>query len=135
MKKITPKDIATLLLSLTKDKDEKEVKEVVKEVALLMQKKGLLSKEKEILNEYFKLYNESEGVEEVTITLQERLSPKAQSEVKKMLKEMFSVKDVYVREKVDQRILGGIKIETGRGLLVDGTVQGKLTSLRNTLTR
>lgn len=135
MIKVTPQHIAELLYDQTHNKKESEVKEVLKEIVALMRTYGLLGKSQEVIEEFYKIYNKAHGIQEVTVTLQERLTPTSQSHIKKMLKDTLGAKDIFLKEKVDQRIIGGIKIETDDGLLIDGTVQGRMAQLQKTLTQ
>lgn len=135
MKKVTPQHIAQVLFESTQGRESKELSQDIKEVSQLIKTHGFLSRIDEIVNEYHTIYNAHHNIKEVTITLQERLSFSRKEEVKEELKKILNCNDVYLKEKIDERIIGGIKIEASDGLFIDGTVQGRLTQLRKILAR
>ena len=95
----------------------------------------MLSKANEIIREFYSIYNADNGIEEVTNTRTERLGDTELRSFAKALAEALDVKEVFITEKVDERLLAGIKIETGSGLQIDATLAGRISQLRTTLTR
>lgn len=135
MRKVTSQHIAQILFEETVTKNQLEVKPIVENIALLIKKYGLVTKIDQIISKFYFLYNSQFDIQEVTITLQERLSYRRKLEVEKELKNILGCKDIVLNEKVDERILGGIKIETSDGLYIDATVRGRISQLRNALIR
>lgn len=135
MKKIEPQHVADLLLQETYGKSTSECSEIVKGVARLIHKYRLNTKVNEIISEYYSLYNKKLNIKEVTLTLQERLSIQRKNSLKNELKTILKCSDIFLIEKVDERIMGGIIIETNDGIYIDGTVKGRLNQLREVLTR
>ncbi len=133
MKKIEPKHIAAVLYESTKDAKESEIPAIMKDIVLLIVKHRLIGKEQEIIREFASIYNDANGIEEVTITRAERSD--AQAGFAEALTELLDAKGVSITEKVDERLLAGMKIETGNGLRIDATLAGRISQLRETLKR
>lgn len=135
MKKVAPKHIAALLYESTKDAKESELSAIMKDIVSLIAKHRLMSKGQEIVREFYSIYNADNGIEEVTITRTERLGDAKLRSFGKALAGALDVKEVFITEKVDERLLAGMKIETGSGLQIDATLAGRISQLRKTLTR
>ncbi|MCH7955422.1 MAG: ATP synthase F1 subunit delta, partial [Candidatus Marinimicrobia bacterium] len=67
----------------------------------------------------------------VTAVTHEKLSEELTANVKKALEKSFD-KDVIIESTVDPSIIGGIKLRIGN-TVIDGSVRGSLTRLRQTL--
>src|SRR6185369_10705115 len=135
MKKVEPKHIAALLYESTKDAKESELPVLMKDIAALIAKHRMLGKGHQIISEFYSIYNRENGIEEVTITRTERLGDAKLRSFGKALAQMLEVKEVFIIEKVDERLMAGIKIETGSGLQLDATLAGRISQLRKNLQR
>ena len=135
MKKITPRHIAQVLFDLTDKKKSDEIELSVRDIAQLIEKHNMMSQIHQIVDEYYSIFNTHHNIQEVTVTLQERLSLNRKHTLKEELKKILKCSDVYLIEKVDERIMGGIKIETRDGMYIDGTIQGRMRELRNALVK
>lgn len=135
MKRITPRHIAALLYESTNDIKESELAATMKDVVALIAKHRLMAKTGEIIREFYSIYNAANGIEEVTITRTERMGDAKLRSFGKALAQALDVKEVFITEKVDERLLAGMKIETGSGLQIDATLAGRISQLRKSLTR
>lgn len=135
MKKITPRHIAQVLFDLTDKKKSDEIELSVRDIAQLIEKHNMMSQINQIVDEYYSIFNTHHNIQEVTVTLQERLALNRKNTLKEELKKILKCSDVYLIEKVDERIMGGIKIETRDGMYIDGTIQGRMRDLRNALVK
>ena len=135
MKKITPRHIAQVLFDLTDKKKSDEIELSVRDIAQLSEKHNMMSQIHQIVDEYYSIFNTHHNIQEVTVTLQERLALNRKNTLKEELKKILKCSDVYLIEKVDERIMGGIKIETRDGIYIDGTIQGRMRELRNALVK
>ncbi len=135
MKKITPRHIAQVLFDLTDKKKSDEIELSVRDIAQLIEKHNMMSQINQIVDEYYSIFNTHHNIQEVTVTLQERLALNRKNTLKEELKKILKCSDVYLIEKVDERIMGGIKIETRDGMYIDGTIQGRMRELRNALVK
>ncbi len=133
MKKIEPKHIAALIYEVTLDAQESQLPSLIKDIVALIAKHRLIGKEEEIIREFASIYNRANGIEEVTITRAERTD--ARTGFAEALTELLGAKGVAITEKVDERLIAGMKIETGNGLRIDATLAGRISQLRETLKR
>lgn len=113
MTKVRPKDFALLLFDLTNGKTEEEQKKALKDFVPLLAKKRMLGKTKNIITEYRTIYNKAHNIVEATVTLTERLDEKTRLKLRESLKKKYRAREVHMLEKVDARLLGGIKVRMG----------------------
>ncbi len=109
MTKLKPKDFAQLLLEITEQKSNTGLKEFVE----LVYKKRMQGEMKEIIAEYQNLYNKANGIIEATVTTANRLDEASLKSLALSLKQKYGAKEIEVIEKVDQRLIGGIKVKVG----------------------
>jgi F-type H+-transporting ATPase subunit delta len=112
-KNASTKNLALALLEMTDGKTEGEIKTALKEFAEYLNKKGLLHEMDELTKHYRALYNTKHNIVEATVTLIERLSEKTRLELREALKKKYKAREVHMLEKVDARLLGGMKIQVG----------------------
>jgi F-type H+-transporting ATPase subunit delta len=123
------KEYAEVLLDMTEGKTAEEGKLATKQFAEYLLKKGKLSKASGIMEEYQKLYNKKHNIVEATVTLISRLSEKTKTELLETLKKKYNASEVHLTEKVDQRLIGGIKIQVGDEVY-DSSIQNSLKQLQ-----
>ncbi|MBP7804974.1 MAG: ATP synthase F1 subunit delta [Candidatus Pacebacteria bacterium] len=128
MKKGDIKNLAHALLEMTDGESEAVREKAVKEFAAYLQKNRLLSKAEKIMKEYRTLYNEKHSILEASVTLTARLPEHTRIELREALKKKFKAKEVHMLEKVDQRVLGGIKVKIA-DMVYDSTLKNTLTQL------
>ena len=131
-KKASTKNLAHALLEMTDGKTEGEIKKALKEFAEYLGKKGLISEMDELTKEYRTLYNRKHNIVEATVTLIERLSEKTRLELREALKRKYKAKEVHMLEKVDARLLGGMKIQVGDEIY-DSSLKNALRQLETQL--
>ncbi len=129
MKASGTKELGRALFELTDGKDEAEIKKILKAFAAHLSKKRMLGKGNEIIAEYRKLYNEAHGIKEATVTLTERLPEKTRLRLREALKKRYKAREVHMLEKVDARIIGGLKVQIGDEVY-DGTIATALKQLQ-----
>ena len=123
------KEYAEVLLSMTEGKTEAESKEAVKGFAQYLSKKRLLGKADAIMEEYRKLYNKKHSIVEATVTLISRLADPAKKQLAEAIKKKYNASEVILIEKVDHRLIGGMKIQVGDEVL-DTSIQNSLNQLQ-----
>ena len=123
------KELAEVLLDMTEGKTAEEGKLATKQFAEYLQKKGKLSKANGIMEEYQKLYNKKHSIVEVTVSLISRLPEKTKTELQEALKKKYNASEVIITEKVDQRLIGGMKIQVGDEVF-DSSIQNSLNQLQ-----
>jgi F-type H+-transporting ATPase subunit delta len=132
MKKITPTTLAELLFTETDGKSEAESQKIVKSFVTLLAKKRMLEKGDLVVEAYRQLVQQEKGIVEVTATVHEHMSAHTKDTVTTILKKELHAKDILINEKVDQSILGGIKIKYG-DTVIDSTLLGRLKQMKATL--
>lgn len=134
MKASPTKELALALLELTENPSatQADVQKSVKDFAAYLNKKGLLGEASKIIEEYSKLYNKKNGIVEATVTLAERLPEKTRLELAEALKKKYKVREIHIQEKVDQRIIGGMKVRVGDEVY-DASIQNWLKKLQTQL--
>ncbi len=118
--KIEPKNLAQVLL----ETEDISMKDFVKFLA----KKKMLNDADEIIRQYHTLYNKKHNIVDATVTLVERLSEHKQLELREALKKKYKAKEVHLLEKVDARLIGGMKIQIG-DTVYDSSIRNTLRQL------
>ncbi len=124
MKLVSTKNLAEVLLE-TPDLSMKDF------VAFLAKNK-MLGCVDEIIREFEMLYNKKHNNIEATVTVTERLSEHKQTEIRHALKEKYKADTVHLTEKIDQRLIGGVKIQVG-DTVYDSSVRNTLRQLETQL--
>lgn len=133
MKKSTDiKILAGALLAITEEVTDKEAVKATHEFANYLKDKGLFAYEEAILEEYRKLYNKKHNIVEATVTLTERLPERTRIHLREALKKKYDAREVHILEKVDQRIMGGMKVKVGDEVF-DSSIKKTLADLEEKL--
>lgn len=129
MKSQTYKDIAQAIHLSTKGKTGHELEQSLEKVTRFLSKRRLLSKKEEILHFLKKIINKEEGILDTTVSSVERLTGKTRVELEHFLKKKYNAKEVFMEEKLDPSLLGGIKIEMNDEV-IDLTLKNKIGQLQ-----
>lgn len=132
MKSVDTKNLAQILLETTDGVAADVSAKSIKDFAQYLAKKGLLSKFDEIISQYKILYNKKHNIIEATLTLTNNLPEKTKHELSEALKKKYQATKVNVSEKIDKKIIGGIKIKIGDTVL-DNTLSNSLYQLETQL--
>ena len=103
---------------------------VGKSFASFLHKKNLLSSFDKIVSEYRNLYNKKHNIVEATVTLTDRLPEKTRIHLRESLKKKYKAREVHILEKVDERLIGGLKIKVADEV-IDMTIKNYLTELKH----
>jgi F-type H+-transporting ATPase subunit delta len=136
------KEYAQALLELTDPstgsgqvvRDEAEVTKVIKDFVIQLAKKKMIRNADTIIEQYRAMYNKKHNIVEATVTLVSRLSEKTRVELRETLKKKFKAREVHMLEKVDARLLGGMKIKVG-DTVYDSSLKNSLNQLESQLLR
>ena len=134
MKKVTTTNLAQALYETLENAEESKHMGLIKNFVILLSQKHMLGKCDEILKAYQTLLLKESAVVEATVTLKERLDKNTVHALREALKKRHKAKDVHIIEKVDERIIGGMKIQIG-DTIYDRTLKNNLTQLASQLTR
>ena len=132
MKFTRTKELAQTLLEMTENVSPEEQAKALKDFVQYLARKQSLGDANAIMAEYQSLYNAKHGIVEVTVTAISRLSDTARHELVESLKKKYHAMDVRLTEKVDARVLGGMKIQVGDEVY-DSSIQNSLSQLQEVL--
>jgi F-type H+-transporting ATPase subunit delta len=74
------------------------------------------------------------GVEEVTLVSAVDLNESQRDEIVAQLKRFSAYDKLRIRTEVDRGVIGGVKVQLGDHLVLDGTVSSRLAEMREKLT-
>lgn len=83
----------------------------------------------EIITAFFKLYNESKGISEVTVTTATELDNINEQKIVDFIKSTSGYPNVKINKKTDATIIGGFIVDFG-GKLYDNSVRYKLNKIK-----
>ncbi len=132
MAKISNNYIASAIYSVLKDKKGEEARKAYKDTVRFLYRKRLLSKSGDILEKLDKIINKNEGRLEVKVESAKGLKNEFKKELASFIKERYKAKDVVLKEKEDERLLGGFKLEVGDEI-IDLTAKDKIKKLQGYL--
>ena len=109
------------------------VKTAARNTGELLSKRNMLGKEKEILEEVARIWNEEKGIVEATIRSRYPLHESQKHKIIKTLKQKFNCSEVLPHYVQDDALLGGVKI-TVKDEVIDGTILNKIRQLKSLIT-
>lgn len=130
--KISTKQYAQTLFELTQEKSEIEVDGVIKRFAELLKKNKQLKRITDIIKKFSEIYNKENGIIEVEMATARELESEQTNKIKSFLKEKYSVKEVLLKSKIDEKTKGGIIIRVEDEIL-DGSISRQLRELEKML--
>ncbi len=134
MASISNNDIANAIYLASKNKDEKETPLFISNVIKFLARKRLLSKSKDILQKLENISNTENGILKIKISSVKKIEDSLKKDLKDILLEKYKVKQILFTEIIDEKLIGGFKIETNDEV-IDLTIFNKLKKLQEYLTR
>jgi F-type H+-transporting ATPase subunit delta len=132
--KMSAKKYALGLYEAIKDKNEGEIKQIIKEFAGILFKNKDLKIAEEIIKDFIKICDEHDGVVNAKIVSAEKLDSSMIKLLENYIEEMVLAKKVNIIEETDEGILGGVVITYGDKVL-DGSLRTKLQELKKTMVK
>lgn len=126
--KITAKQYAISLYESTKNVDEIELQNRVKNFINILKKNNNMSLANKIIENFYSYYREKKKISKIEIISSEKLKPEA---INKIVQK-FS-KQTEIEEKIDRSLIGGIVIKIDDSILIDGSIKRKLEDLKKNL--
>lgn len=130
---ISNKDIARGIYEGVKENTGSQ-SSYLQNVVKFLAKRKLLSKAGDILKQLKKIVNQEEGIIEGKVSTSVRLGATERYQLIQQLKKRYGAKDVTLTEVVDEKLLGGMKVEVGDEVM-DLTTKGKILKLQTYLMR
>lgn len=134
MATISNNDIAQAIYLSSKDKTGHELAVSLQNVVNFLYRKRLLSKSKDILLRLNQIINKEKGMLFVKISSKEKLHGHEKEDIAHLLKKRYHVHEVLLEEQIDEKLLGGIRIEVDDEI-IDLSLRNKVEKLQEYLTR
>lgn len=129
---ISNNDIAKAIYLSSKETQNKA--EFLSNVVNFLNKKRFLSRSPLILAQLEKIINKEDGRTVAKLTSASKLENKHKSEFELFLKNRYKAKEISFLETIDQKVLGGVKLEIGDEV-IDLTLKNKINRLQEHLIR
>ena len=132
MATVSTNKIAEAIYLALKDKNATEQKNTFRSVVEFLSRKRLLAKSSEILAHLGKIINKEKGVTLVKVYSAQKLEHKAKAHIVDNLKHRYSSKDIVLEEVLDEKLLGGMRLEIDDEV-IDLTLKNKINKLQEYL--
>jgi ATP synthase F1 delta subunit len=134
MATISNNDIARAIYLSSKDKSGAEQSALLPKVTQFLFRRRLLSRSSDILVRLDKMIDESEERIVAKISSKQPLAENTKKEIAQILKERYFAKKAVLIENLDEKLLGGFKIEVNDEV-IDLTIKNKVEKLQEHLTK
>lgn len=132
MTTISNNDIAHAIYLATRDKNKEEQSLVYGRVVKFLGRRRLLPKAPEILYRLNNIINNYEGRIIARVSSGAEMNEIAKKELKETLARRYSAKEVAMVNVIDEKLLGGFKVEVGDEV-IDLTIKKKINKLQEYL--
>ena len=132
MTAISNNQIACACCLILKDKTPAEQPMVLKKIVQFLARRHLLSKTSDILSQLEKIINSDEQRTVAKILSAGKLGVETKHHLMQILKKRYGAKDVILNEVIDEKLLGGMRIEVGDEV-IDLTMKNKIKKLQEYL--
>lgn len=127
-------EIARAIYLVLKEKTHTELQDINKKVVKFLVRRRLLSKARDILERLDKIINHESEKIVVKVLSARKLKEESKKKLIFFLKERYKMKEVILTETIDEKLLGGIRVEINDEI-IDLTVKNKIKKLQKHLTR
>lgn len=134
MTTLSNKDIAQAIYLVSKDKTHVELHEVINRVVKFLARRRLLSKTGDILERLNKIINYENQKIVAKLLSAQKLKEETKKKLLLLLKERYKAKEIILIETIDEKLLGGIRVEINDEI-IDLTVKNKIKKLQEYLIR
>lgn len=134
MASISNNDIARAIYLSTKDKNNVDVSKTIAGTVKFLSKRRLIARAPVILNKLKNIINQENGIVEVKVSSVKNLKNEDKKYITELLKKKYEGKEFIFLEQVDERLLGGVRIEVNNEV-IDITLKHKINKLQEHLTK
>ena len=134
MTAISNNEIAKAIYLVSKNKTGSEQTAVLSKVVSFLARRHLLGKSGAILTQLGKIANLDTGAVEAKVSSAKSLDEKTKRDLAQILIKRYRAKEVIIKEKIDESMLGGFRVEVNDEV-IDLTVKNKIRKLQEYLTR
>ena len=132
MTKISINNLVFAIYESSKDKSGEELENVLKNSVRLLSEKRSLGKSKKILSKLEEIVDKKNEIVRAKVHSTTEIKKKTIDEIEDFIKKRYKVKNVILDFEINERLLGGIKIEVGDEV-IDLTLKNKIHKLKNYL--
>lgn len=129
---ISNNDIARAIYLASKDMNKNEQTALSQRVIKFLSKRRLLSKSRDILSRLGEITNKEESRVVAKVTTPEKLDSRMRTHLEQALKKRYSAKEIFFKENLDSKLLGGYKIEVNDEV-IDLSIKNKIGKLQEHL--
>ncbi len=133
MSKLNLKTLASAIYEAAEGKTVADQKKVIHAALLMLKKSGMAGKADELVTEFQKIDDETKNIVRAVVMSRNQLTEKERGDLSTFIKEEYKADQVVMEEKIDERVLGGVKVKV-EDTLYDGTLRTKLNQLQAHLT-
>lgn len=134
MTTLSNNDIARAIYLVSKDKTNTELHDINNKIIKFFVRRRLLPKAPDILERLNKIINHENGKIVVKVLSKIKLKEELKKELIFFLKEHYKAKEILLTEILDEKLLGGMRIEVNDEI-IDLTVKNKIKKLQEHLIR
>ena len=132
MATISIKNLTKAIYESSYKKEGAELDTTIGKAVKLISRKHLMGKSKEIIKELEKIIDKEDSVIRVKVSSKNKINSKSISEIEDFIKKRYKIDNTVIEYKIDEKLLGGIKIEVGDEV-IDTTLKSQIKKLQNYL--
>ncbi|NTU66483.1 MAG: ATP synthase F1 subunit delta [Candidatus Moranbacteria bacterium] len=130
--KYTATQYAKTLYEITKGRGEQEIKDDIAGFLRLLVKNGDMRLRDAVIKRFGEIYDAKNGIIEAEVVSREKLDAAMIDKLTGFIKDKYGANEVVIKNKIDEKIDGGIIIKVGDELM-DGSIARQLAKMRNKL--
>lgn len=132
MAKKNIQQIARAVSSLAEGKNKKDLEILARDTIAYLIKNKMIRNANDLLLQIEKEENKKNKVIIAEVTVKDKISKNIKDNINSMLEKKYKGNKIEIREKFDERILGGIKIKI-EDTVIDNTILGRMRDLKAVL--
>jgi len=125
-------DIARAIYLMSKGKSDAEQSGISSKVVKFLSRRRLLSQAPHILTQLSKIMNQEEGRIVAKVSSVEVLNSQTKVSLEQSLKKRYGAKEVVLKESLDPKLLGGIRVEVNSEV-IDLSMKNRIEKLQEYL--
>ncbi|MEI8360686.1 MAG: F0F1 ATP synthase subunit delta [bacterium] len=132
--KVSNLQYARTLVELSEGKDEKQLKEIIANFVVMLDRNGDIGRVEAIMSEFEKNWNGQMGLISAKVVSASKLEPETLETLKRYIIEESGVTDVQITEQLDERVLSGFILNFG-DQVIDASTLSQINKFKQELTK
>ncbi|MFH1233289.1 MAG: ATP synthase F1 subunit delta [Patescibacteria group bacterium] len=132
--KITGRQYAQYLYQAVNDKNNSQIKDVIKKFVATLKDNNDLAKANQIVKQFIEIWHLEKKIISAEIISAKKIDVNTEKLLKNYLKKFSKTEEVIVEKKVDQNLLGGVIIKY-RDKVLDGSLRTTLRELKDKMVK